>query len=181
MGENNNKTTSIQPVTICDRFESLKHSSVCPYVFTEQGVAMLSSVFRSNTAVSVSIQIMDAFVAMRRFLVNNAQIFQRLETIEHHQLEMQQNQKETDKRIDTTIYIQQINRQLQLGINRHNAQYPPITAKVFHQSHDRFMIIDNDVYHIGASIKDLGKKWFGFTLMKDITATEIINRINEVY
>ena len=78
----------------------MKHSSVCPYVFTEQGVAMLSSVLRSETAVYVSIQIMDAFVAMRRFLVNNAQVFQRLEMIEYHQLEIQQHQQEADKRID---------------------------------------------------------------------------------
>lgn len=231
-------------VTNCDRFESLKHSSVSPYVFTEQGVAMLSSVLRSETAVSVSIQIMDAFVAMRHFLTSNAQVFQRLETIEYHQLEMQQHQQETDKRIDeifqkfeekksvsqgifydgqvfdayvfvsdlikkakstivlidnyvdetvltmldkresgvaATIYTQQISRQLQLDINRHNAQYPPITANVFRQAHDRFLIIDDEVYHIGASIKDLGKKWFGFTLMHDITATEIINRINGVH
>lgn len=231
-------------VANCDRFESLKHSSVAPYVFTEQGVAMLSSVLRSETAVSVSIQIMDAFVAMRHFLTGNAQVFQRLETIEYHQLEMQQHQQETDKRIDeifqkfeekksvsqgifydgqvfdayvfvsdlikkakativlidnyvdetvltmldkrksgvaTTIYTQQISRQLQLDINRHNAQYPPITANVFRQAHDRFLIIDDEVYHIGASIKDLGKKWFGFTLMRDITATEIINRINGVH
>ena len=83
-----------------------------------------------------------------------------------------------DNGIVVTIYTQQISRQLQLDINRHNAQYPPITANVFRQAHDRFLIIDDEVYHIGASIKDLGKKWFGFTLMKDITANEIINRIN---
>ena len=87
-------------VTNCDRFKMLKHSSVCPFVFTEQGVAMLSSILRSSTAVSVSIQIMDAFVSMRRFLVNNAQIFKRLETIEYNQLEMQQHQKEADKQFD---------------------------------------------------------------------------------
>lgn len=214
-----------------------------PYAFTEQGIAMLSGVLRSDIAIEVNIRIMRAFVTMRHFLASNAQVFKRLETIEYHQLEMQQNQKESEKRIDeifrkfeekdsvnqgifydgqvfdayvfvsdlikkaqncivlidnyvdetvltmldkrgsgvvATIYTQQINRQLQLDINRHNAQYPPITANVFRQAHDRFLIIDDEVYHIGASIKDLGKKWFGFTLMKDITATEIINRINGV-
>lgn len=214
-----------------------------PYAFTEQGIAMLSGVLRSDVAIEVNIRIMRAFVAIRHFLTGNAQVFQRLETIEYHQLEMQQHQKKADKRIDeifnkfkengpvnqgvfyngqvfdayvfvsdlirqaktsiilidnyvdetvltmldkrgsgvaATIYTQQISHQLQLDINRHNAQYSPISANVFRQSHDRFLIIDDKVYHIGASIKDLGKKWFGFALMQDITATEIINRINDV-
>ena len=71
-----------------------------PYAFTEQGVAMLSGVLRSPTAVAVNVQIMRAFVAMRRFFANNASVFQRLETIEYHQLEMQQHQQATDKRLD---------------------------------------------------------------------------------
>ena len=87
-------------VTNCDRFNSLKHSTVRSYAFTEQGVAMLSTVLRSETAIRVSIRIMDAFVAMRRFMVTNAEVFQRLSTMEYHQLEMQQHQQETDKRID---------------------------------------------------------------------------------
>ena len=87
-------------VTNCDRFNSLKHSTVRSYAFTEQGVAMLSTVLRSETSIRVSIRIMDAFVAMRRFMVTNAEVFQRLSTMEYHQLEMQQHQQETDKRID---------------------------------------------------------------------------------
>lgn len=83
----------------CDRFNSLKHSTVRSYAFTEQGVAMLSTVLRSETAIRVSIRIMDAFVAMRRFMVTNAEVFQRLSTMEYHQLEMQQHLQETDKRI----------------------------------------------------------------------------------
>ena len=71
-----------------------------PYAFTEQGVAMLSSVLRSQTAIDVNIQIMRAFVPMRHFILNNASVFSRLETIEYHQLKMQQHQQETDKRID---------------------------------------------------------------------------------
>ena len=86
-------------VANCDRFNSLKHSTVRSYAFTEQGVAMLSTVLRSETAIRVSIRIMDAFVAMRRFMVTNAEVFQRLSTMEYHQLEMQQHQQETDKRI----------------------------------------------------------------------------------
>ena len=212
------------------------------YAFTEQGVAMLSSVLRSQTAVEVNIQIMRAFVSMRHFMVNNASVFSRLETIEYHQLEMQQHQQETDKRIDEVfrrldegnakpkqgvfyngqvydaytfvsdliksakrriilidnyvdetvltlldkrdnnvsaiIYTQQISRQFQLDIDRHNAQYAPIDVETFRLSHDRFLCIDDDVYHIGASIKDLGKKWFGFSKMEILTPDELVERIN---
>ena len=88
-------------VANCDRFNSLKHSTVRSYAFTEQGVAMLSTVLRSETAIRVSIRIMDAFVAMRRFMVTNAEVFQRLSTMEYHQLEMQQHLQETDKRIES--------------------------------------------------------------------------------
>ena len=213
-----------------------------PYAFTEQGIAMLSSVLKSKTAVEVNIRIMRAFISMRHFLTTNAQLFQRLETIEYHQLEMKQHQDVTDKRIDevfkrldanippmqgifydgqvfdayrfvsdlirkakhaiilidnyvddtvltlldkredgvsATIYTQRISNQLQLDIDRHNAQYPLVEIKRFNKAHDRFLLIDNEVYHIGASIKDLGKKWFGFTLMRDITATELINKIED--
>ena len=69
------KSEKDELVTNCDRFETMKHSSVMPYAFTEQGVAMLSSVLKSPTAVEVNIQIMRAFVAMRHFLQNNAQVF----------------------------------------------------------------------------------------------------------
>ncbi len=85
----------------CDRFNSLKHSAVRSYAFTEQGVAMLSTVLRSETAIRVSMRIMDAFVAMRRFMVTNAEVFQRLSTMEYHQLEMQQHLQESDKRIES--------------------------------------------------------------------------------
>ena len=212
------------------------------YAFTEQGVAMLSSVLRSQTAIEVNIQIMRAFVSMRHFMVNNASVFSRLETMEYHQLEMQQHQQETDKRIDevfrrldegnakpkqgvfyngqiydaytfvcdliksakkriilidnyvdetvltlldkrengvsATIYTQQISRHFQLDIDRHNAQYASIDVETFRLSHDRFLCIDDDVYHIGASIKDLGKKWFGFSKMEILTPDELVERIN---
>lgn len=211
-----------------------------PYAFTEQGIAMLSSVLKSQTAVEVNIRIMRAFIAMRRFIATNAQLFQRLETIEYHQLEMKQHQEVTDRRIDevfkrldadrppvqgifydgqvfdayrfvsdlirkakqaivlidnyvddtvltlldkrgkevsATIYTQRVSSQFQLDVDRHNAQYPPIEIKRFNKAHDRFLLVDDEVYHIGASIKDLGRKWFGFTLMRDITATELIHKI----
>ena len=219
-----------------------KHLKYMPYAFTEQGVAMLSSVLRSQTAIEVNIQIMRAFVSMRHFMVNNASVFSRLETIEYHQLEMQQHLQESDKRIEEVfrrldegnakpkqgvfyngqvydaytfvsdlikstkkrivlidnyvdetvltlldkrdnnvsaiIYTQQISRQFQLDIDRHNAQYAPIDVEIFCLSHDRFLCIDDDVYHIGASIKDLGKKWFGFSKMEILTPDELMERIN---
>lgn len=213
-----------------------------PYAFTEQGIAMLSSVLKSQTAVEVNIRIMRAFIAMRRFIATNAQLFQWLETIEYHQLEMKQHQEVTDKRIDevfkrldadippmqgifydgqvfdayrfvsdlirkakrsivlidnnvddtvltlldkrekgvsATIYTQRVSSQFQLDVDRHNAQYPLIEIRQFSKAHDRFLLIDDEVYHVGASIKDLGRKWFGFTLMRDITATELINKIKK--
>ena len=85
-----------------------------------------------------------------------------------------------DKRGDgvtATIYTQHVSRQLQLDIDKHNAQYAPITIKGFNKAHDRFLLIDHEVYHIGASLKDLGMKWFAFTQMKDLTINELINRI----
>ena len=219
-----------------------QHLKYMPYAFTEQGVAMLSSVLRSQTAIEVNIQIMRAFVSMRHFMVNNASVFSRLETMEYHQLEMQQHLQESDKRIDevfrrldegnakpkqgvfyngqiydaytfvcdliksakkriilidnyvdetvltlldkrengvsATIYTQQISRHFQLDIDRHNAQYASIDVETFRLSHDRFLCIDDDVYHIGASIKDLGKKWFGFSKMEILTPDELVERIN---
>ena len=219
-----------------------QHLKYMPYVFTENGVAMLSSVLRSDTAIEVNIRIMRAFTSMRHFLQNNAEVFQRLSTLEYHQLEMQQHFQESDKRIEEVfrrldegnakpkqgifyngqiydaynfvsdliksakkriilidnyvdetvltlldkredgvsafIYTQQINRQFQLDIDRHNAQYPPINVETFRLSHDRFLCIDDDVYHIGASIKDLGKKWFGFSRMEILTPDELVERIN---
>ncbi len=204
-----------------------------PYAFTESGIAMLSSVLRSPTAIEVNIRIMRAFVAMRHFLANNAQVFQRLANIEYHQIETDRRIDEVFKRLDAnvqpqqgifydgqvfdayrfvsdlirkaknsivlidnyvddtvlalldkradnvtaTIYTQHISQQLQLDINRHNTQYPAINVEHFNRAHDRFLLIDDEVYHIGASIKDLGKKWFAFTLMQDITTTELINKI----
>ena len=206
-----------------------------PYAFTESGIAMLSSVLHSPTAIEANIRIMRAFTAMRHFLANNAQVFQRLSNIEYHQIETDKRIDEVFKRLDAntqpqqgiffdgqvfdayqfvsdlvrkakktialidnyvddtvltlldkrdkgvsaTIYTQHIGQQLQLDINRHNAQYPTIEVKRFNRAHDRFLLIDDEVYLIGASIKDLGKKWFAFTLMHDTTAEELINKIQE--
>ncbi|MCQ2303063.1 MAG: virulence RhuM family protein [Bacteroidales bacterium] len=84
-----------------------------------------------------------------------------------------------DKRAEnvrTQIYTQEINSKLQTDIDKHNSQYKEIEVTVFKNCHDRFLIIDNDVYHIGASIKDLGKRWFAFCKM-GISANEILNKL----
>lgn len=85
-----------------------------------------------------------------------------------------------DKRtngVSAIIYTKKISKTLALDIQRHNEQYAPISVFEFGLSHDRFMIIDDEVYHIGASLKDLGKKWFAFSKMSDIKAEELINHI----
>ena len=85
-----------------------------------------------------------------------------------------------DKReqgVEATIYTKSISRQLRLDLDRHNAQYPPISLSPATNFHDRFLIIDETVYHIGASLKDLGKKVFGFTLMSFLTPDEIVAQI----
>ena len=193
-----------------------------PYAFTEQGVATLSGILKSKKAVEMNILIMRAFVSMRNFLINNAQIFRRLDKIETKQLiydeqfekvfnaldnhEPKQgiffdgeifdsykfvsgliknaNKKiilidnfvdesvlvlfgKRKKDVSVTIYTKDITKQLKLDLEKFNSQYENIDIKEFKKSHDRFLIIDDkDVYHIGASLKDLGKKWFAFSKMQ---------------
>lgn len=208
-----------------------------PYAFTEQGVAMLSAVLKSETAVKMSIQIMGTFVAMRRFLVENAGVFQRLDKLELKQIvtdkkvnqifDAMQNKTlepkqgiffdgqifdaykfvsslirkaeksillienyidetvldlftKKKKNVSITILTANINKSLQLDEKKFNAQYPSITIKEFSKAHDRFIIIDDkEFYHFGASLKDLGKKWFAFSKM-DKTALELLQNLNKV-
>ena len=211
-----------------------------PYAFTENGIAMLSSVLRSPIAIQVNIRIMRAFTAMRQFIASNAQIFQRLDVMEQNQLAIVAHQTETDhkleeifRRLDSgnvqphqgifydgqifdaytfindrireattriilidnyiddsvltilskradkvtaTVYTKKPSAQLQLDIQKHNAQYPPIDIVTFDRSHDRFLCIDETVYHLGASIKDLGKKWFAFNRM-EMPTSELLQKI----
>lgn len=208
-----------------------------PYAFTEQGVAMLSGLLRSDTAIEASKLVMRTFVAMRRFLMANAQIFQRLDRIEYKQLETDHKFEQVfakfeekslaprqgiffdgqvfdsyeficdlirmaeyriilidnyiddtvltmlDKRregVSAAIFTKTVSDQFQLDIAKHNQQYPAIDVTVFKKSHDRFLVVDNAVYLIGASLKDLGKKWFGVTLMSETDPNEIITRLSEV-
>lgn len=211
-----------------------------PYAFTENGIAMLSSVLRSPIAIATNIQIMRAFTAMRRFIAANAQVFQRLEVIEHTQLSLAAHQEEADKKFEeifrrlddgsvtqkqgifydgqifdayvfitervreakkrivlidnyidesvftildkrpkgvkAKVYTKNLTPQLSLDLEKHNAQYAPIEVAPFDRSHDRFLCIDDTVYHIGASLKDLGKKWFAFAKM-ELTTDELLTKI----
>ena len=79
--------------------------------------------------------------------------------------------------VEAVIYTGKVSKQLQLDIDKHNAQYPPITVRTFSKAHDRFLIIDQTVYLIGASIKDLGKKWFGFTMLENTSAEQLLGRM----
>ncbi len=201
-----------------------------PYAFTEQGVAMLSAVLKSETAIKVSIQIMNAFVSMRHFFQNNAEIFVELKTMRQHQIDTDIHLNETDKKVDelfslmdkyninetqgiffqgqifdayakfesflaaakkeiilidnyvdlsilqrlakkkkgvnVTIYTDPKTKLTAQDVQTFNAQYPTLTLNHTTKTHDRFLIIDKaTIYHIGASLKDLGKKCFGFSIL----------------
>ena len=218
-----------------------KHRKYLPYAFTEQGVAMLSGVLKSAKAVQISIQIINAFVAMRRFIASNAEVFQRLGAVERKQIEHKADTdhkfeqifnaieersikpkqgiffdgqifdahqfvsdliraarksiividnyiddtvltlfSKADKKVRITILTRTISKQLALDVKKYNEQYPAITIKEFHNSHDRFLIIDGKiVYHFGASLKDLGKKWFAFSRF-DKDAFRLLERVEGV-
>lgn len=85
-----------------------------------------------------------------------------------------------DKRgmeVDAVIYTKDISKKFCLDLKKHNEQYRPVEVRTFTKAHDRFLLIDEKVYHIGASLKDLGRKWFAFSLMTEWTAQDIIDRI----
>ncbi len=208
-------------------------SRYMPYAFTENGVAMLSSVLRSEKAIEVNIRIMRAFTLMRNFIKKHGSLFQRLDRLEMRQLK-------TDEKVDTIldrlnrydeiregiffngqifdayafvaklirkakkrivvidsyvddsvlvqlskrnpsvtvdIYDGKISQQLRQDVARHNAQYPGVTLHAYNKAHDRFLIIDEEVYHIGHSLKDLGKKLFAFSKMDVMTGTELISQL----
>ncbi|PZR19377.1 MAG: DNA-binding protein [Flavobacterium psychrophilum] len=206
-----------------------------PYVFTEQGVAMASAILRSDIAVKMSVEIMEAFVEMRRMLISNASLFHRLDNIELRQLEVDQKFEEIFKALESdklhsekgifyngqvfdayafvsdlirsaktsiilldnyvddtvltllgkrnnsvsaTVLTKSISHQLRLDLQRYNSQYPPVDVELFSNAHDRFLILDNaELYHIGASLKDLGKKWFAFSRM-DIEVGRMLQILN---
>ena len=210
-----------------------------PYVFTEQGIAMLSAVLRSDVAIQVSINIMNAFIEMRRFIANNALLFERISNVELKQMEYQ---KQTDEKLEqifeyiskheesnqkiffdgqiydafsllisliqkaekeivlidgyvdigtlnllskkkegvsVTVYTHQRTRLTSIDVNNFNAQYPALKVEYTGRFHDRFLILDRKTaYHIGASLKDAGKKTFGITFINDEGITkDILQRL----
>ena len=206
-----------------------------PYVFTEQGIAMLSAVLKSDIAVEVSVKIMNSFVEMRRFLLSNQELFSRLDRIEIKQLETDRKFEEVFNYIAANTEVKQnifFNGQIYdafsfivglirkakkkiilidnyvdvntlnilckksqgvdvvivtagkgslstKDITKFNAQYPKLLLKTATDFHDRFLILDKtEVYHIGASIKDAGKKSFGITKIEDKDL--IISLVNKV-
>jgi len=83
------------------------------------------------------------------------------------------------KNVSATVYSSHVTKQLQLDLQKHNQQYAPIELADFSKSHDRFLIIDEVVYHFGASLKDLGKKWFAFSRM-DIEVGRMLQILNQL-
>jgi hypothetical protein len=199
---------------------------------------MLATILKSEVAVQTTVLIIRTFASMRKFLLSNASIFQRLDNLEIKQI---QNKLESDEKFNTIFnaieekdtpkkqhifydgqifdaylfvsdiiksakssiklidnyinestfvmftkralhvraifYTRTISKQLQLDLQKHNAQYPKIEIQKFELSHDRFLIIDNkEVYHFGASLKDLGKKWFAVSKM-DINSFEMMEKL----
>ena len=205
-----------------------------PNVFTEQGIAMLSALLKSNIAVKISIQIMKAFIEMRKFIMSNAQVFDRLTNVEYKLLEHNKkfdkifNELQKDENFKQKVFFQgQIydayslvvdiikraknkitiidnyiddsilkilvkkNKNVEviiltskktnisnLDIQKFNKEYPILKIGKTDKFHDRFIVIDNkELYHCGASIKDLGKKCFGINKIEDV---EIVNKFVKI-
>ena len=197
-----------------------------PYAFTEQGVAMLSGLLKNETAVQVSINIMRAFVEMRKFINENRQLFERLTNVEYKLLKHDKkfdevfkqlgheeniNQKiffkgqiydayslivdiikkandkitiidnyiddsvlkmlvKKNKHVEAVILTSSKSNIQKLDVEKFNKEYPTLKISKTNKFHDRFIIIDNkELYHCGASIKDLGKKCFAINKMEDIS------------
>ena len=207
-----------------------------PYVFTEEGVAMLATIIKTSVAVDVSIKIMDAFVEMKKILYLNGQIFERLTNVEYKLLEHDKKFEEVfnqfqikgnieqkvffdgqvydafsmmidlikkaeneiilidnyvdidtlnilskkNEKVNIEIYTKKETKLNLKDINKFNTQYPKLEVKYTDKFHDRFLILDRKyIYHIGASLKDLGKKCFGITLIKyDAIIEDILSKVN---
>ena len=227
---------------VTSKIETRGGRQYLPYVFTEHGIAMLASVLKSETAVQISIKIIDAFIALRHFLQNNARLFQRLEIMEKRQTSSEFHLLEHGKKIDelfdkmdrykieyrqgiffkgqifdayakfesfiaeaekeivlidnyvdlsvlerltkkhknvkVTIYTHQKTEISALDIQKFNEQYPLVILKYTENIHDRFLIIDSKIlYHIGASLKDLGKKCFAFEVLDSSWIAEILRNL----
>lgn len=164
---------SSKVIANCDRLSHLKFSPTQPYAYTEQGVAMLSAVLHSKDAEDISVIIMDGFVAMRRFLASNAQVFQRLEQIEYKLLENNHKFEQIFSKLEEKSL------EPKQGIFYDGQIYDSYAFinSIIKSATKRIVLIDNKVYHIGASLKDLGKKWFAFSLMENMLPGDLISRL----
>ena len=231
MKENFDNSLRSQIATLNENIGRGKHRKYLPYVFTEQGIAMLSGLLKNNIAIQVSINIMNAFVEMRKFLMLNGQVFERLTNMEYKllehdkkfnevfdQLQFEENIKQRvffegqiydaysiiidiikrakkkiiiiDNYIDDSVLKMLAKKKKQvevviltsaksniqnIDIQKFNKEYPILKVAKTNKFHDRFIVIDNkEMYHLGASIKDLGKKCFGINKIEDM---EIIQKI----
>ena len=229
--ENFDNSIRSQIATLNENLGRGKHRKYLPYVFTEQGIAMLSGLLKNDIAIQVSINIMNAFVEMRKFLMLNGQVFERLTNMEYKLLEHDKkfdiifNQLQHEENIKQRIFfegqiydaysliidiIKRANKKIliidnyiddsilkmltkkknnvevviltsdksniqNIDIQKFNKEYPILKVTKTNKFHDRFIIIDNkEMYHLGASIKDLGKKCFGINKIEDM---EIIEKI----
>lgn len=232
LNENEFNSLRCQNVTLNENGRG-QHRKYLPYVFTEQGIAMLSALLTSSIAVIVSVNIMKAFIEMRKFLLANGQVFERLTNVEYKliehdkkfdivfdQLQHEENIKQKiffqgqiydaysliidiikkankkiliiDNYIDDSVLkmlakkrnnvevviLTSNNSNIQnIDIQKFNKEYPTLKVAKTNKFHDRFIVIDNkEMYHLGASIKDLGKKCFGINKIEDMQIIEkIIN------
>ena len=230
LNENEFEVLRCQFVTLNENGRG-QHRKYLPYVFTEQGIAMLSALLKSDVAVSVSVNIMKAFIEMRIFLMLNGQVFERLTSVEHKllehdkkfdiifdQLQSEENIKQRiffdgqiydaysliidimkraekkiqiidnyiddsvlkmlakkNKNVEVVILTSNKSNIENLDIQKFNKEYPILKVAKTNKFHDRFIVIDNkEMYHLGASIKDLGKKCLGINKIED---KEIIEKI----
>lgn len=121
-------------------------------------------------------QIFDAYAFIAELIRSAEERIALIDNYIDESVLVQLSKRRANVRVD--IYDGQISRQLRQDVDRHNMQYPGVTLHHYTRAHDRFLIIDETVYHIGASLKDLGKKLFGFTKMEIITGSELIERIS---
>ena len=120
-------------------------------------------------------QIFDAYVAISDIIRSASRRIILIDNYVDDTVLMQLEKR--NPRVEAAIYTQSISRMMRQDIDRHNQQYAPISVQTFTRAHDRFLIIDDAVYHIGASLKDLGKKLFAFSKMELITADEFISNL----
>lgn len=220
-----------------EKYENYGGRRTLPYVFNEQGIAMLSAVLRSETAIQISIRIMETFVELRKYIAGNAQIYERINQVELRQSEYQKKSEErfeqvfdyiadheevkqkiffdgqiydafsllvklvgsakksivlVDNYVDVgtlnilakkrdavsvCIYTMKETRLTATDVKNFNKQYPELEVKYTGAFHDRFLIVDEDcTYHIGASLKDAGRKCFAINLLEDVRIVKDVLR-----